>query len=204
VLLAAGIAGGSTALGSPHGKIYASPSATPSGAGASCATAKFSTISAAVAGAAPGATVVACPGTYAERVVIQKPLTLIGRWATINAAGLPGASTGAILGQQPYAGITVEASHVTITGMTVENAEGEGILAINPNPVAGPNLGGNQFYTGKPLHDVTIVNNDVKNNDVGFTIPRPRTASARRMAVPTAAEGSTCSAWPVPLCVTTL
>lgn len=185
-LLAAGVAGVAPALGWSHGKIYVSPSAKPSGAGTSCATAKFSTIGAAVASAAPGATVVACPGTYAERVVIQKPLTLQGRWATINAAGLPGATIGAILGQQPYAAITVEASHVTITGLTVENAEGEGILAINPNPVAGPNLGGNQFYTGKPLHDVTITNNDVKNNDVGFNNP----ASPYRFCTPNG--GSDC------------
>lgn len=171
VLIGAGVVALSPALGSPNARVYASPGATPTGAGHSCASAKFATIGAAVAHAAPGATVVACPGTYAERVVIQKPLTLIGKSATVDAAGLPGAPTGAILGQQPYAAITVEASRVTITGLTVENAEGEGILAANPNPVAGPNLGGKQFYTGTPLHDVTIVNNVVKNNDVGYNDP---------------------------------
>ena len=157
VLLGAGVAALSPALGSANTRIYASPSAKPTGAGYSCATAKFATISAAVASAAPGTTVVACPGTYAERVVIQERLRLVGRSATINAAGLPGATTGAILGQQPYAAITVEASHVTIAGLTVENAEGEGILAIKPNPVAGPKLGGNQFYTGKPVTNPVVV-----------------------------------------------
>jgi len=161
----------SPALGSPSARIYASPSATPTGAGSSCATAKFATIGAAVASAAPGATVVACPGTYAERVVIQKPLTLIGRWATVNAAGLPGSSTGSIAGHDLFAGITIESSRVTVKGFTVENAEGEGILAINPNPVLGPNVGGHQFLTGTPIKHVTVTDNVIKNNDVGFNNP---------------------------------
>jgi len=156
----------------PHpAKIFASPTATVSGAGTSCATAKYATISAAVASAAPWSTVVACPGTYAERVVVQKPLKLIGKSATVNVAGLPGAPIGAVLGQMPYSGITIEASHVTVKGFTVQGAEGEGILALNPNPVAGPNLGGNQFYTGTPLRDITIEHNVVTKNNVGFNNP---------------------------------
>ena len=38
----------------------------------------YSSISAAVAAAAPGSFVFVCPGTYAEQVVIDKPLSLIG------------------------------------------------------------------------------------------------------------------------------
>jgi nitrous oxidase accessory protein NosD len=151
--------------------IYASPNATAGAAGTSCATAAYSTINAAVAAASKGDTVVACAGTYTEDVVIQIPLTLIGESATINAAGLTGTSTGAVLGQDPYNGITIEASYVTVEGFTVEGAEGEGILAVNPNPRKGPVVGGMQLYTGKPLTDVTIEDNIVTDNDQGFNNP---------------------------------
>lgn len=148
--------------------LYASPTARSSRAGTSCARARFATISAAVAAAHPGDVVVACPGTYTEDVVVRIPLTLVGFSATIDATGLPGAPTGSILGQQPYNGITIESSHVTVRGFKVEGAEGEGILAVNPNPVAGPMLGGMQLFTGKPLTDVTIERNIVEGNDLGF------------------------------------
>ncbi len=164
----AGLAEASATSAANLPTLYASPSATSSGAGTSCATANFSTISAAVASAASGDTVVACPGTYAEDVVITIPLTLVGQSATINATGLPGAPTGAILGQAPYNGITIESSNVTVEGFKVVGAEGEGILAVNPDPVEGPVVGGRQLYTGTPLTGITIENNVVKNNDQGF------------------------------------
>lgn len=168
----AGLAEASIASGAVLPTLYASPTATPDGAGTSCATANFATISAAVASATSGDTVVACPGTYAEDVVITIPLTLIGQFATIDAKGLSGAPTGAILGQAPYNGITVESSNVTVQGFKVVGAEGEGILAVNPNPVAGPVLGGRQLYTGTPLSDIAILNNVVKDNDRGFNKAR--------------------------------
>ena len=144
--------------------LFASPSAKPSGFGRSCRTAKYATISAAVAASRPGGSVVACPGTYTEDVVITRPLTLVGESATINATGLPGAPTGAIGGQAPFNGITIESSHVTVEGFKVHGAEGEGILAVNPDPVPIP---GTQLFTGKPLTDVKILYNDVTGNDLG-------------------------------------
>ena len=170
-LLGVGLAAFSPAFASPSKTVFASPTATATGAGTSCATAKYTTISAAVASAPAKGTVVACPGTYTQDVVIQKPLKLIGRSATINAAGLTGAPIGAILGQQPYEGVTIEASNVTVKGFTVENAEGEGILAVNPNPVAGPVVGGTQTYTGIPLKHITIEHNVIQNNNVGYNNP---------------------------------
>jgi Periplasmic copper-binding protein (NosD) len=164
----AGMAGASAASAGTLPTLYASPSGMPSAAGTSCATANFSTISDAVASAASGDTVVACPGTYAEDVVITIPLTLVGQSATINAKGLPGAPTGAILGQAPYNGITIESSNVTVEGFKVMGAKGEGILAVNPNPVAGPVVGGKQLFTGTPLSGIAIENNVVKDNDRGF------------------------------------
>ena len=127
-----------------------------------------------MASAASGDTVVACPGTYAEDVVITIPLRLVGQSATIDATGLSGAPTGAILGQAPYNGITIESSNVTVNGFKVLGAEGEGILAVNPNPVAGPVIGGRQLYTGTPLSDISITNNVVKDNDRASTKRSPR------------------------------
>ncbi len=132
-----------------------------------CADAQYSTINSAVTAAGPGDTVVVCPGTYTEDVVITKALTLVGQDATINATGLVGTSTGAILGQDPYNGITIESSNVTVKGFTVEGAEGEGILAVNPDPVA-TTVGGMSLYSGTPITNVTIENNDVTGNDLGF------------------------------------
>ncbi len=132
-----------------------------------CRRAQYTTIDSAVAAANPGDKVVVCPGTYTEDVVITKALTLIGQSAVINASGLPGAPTGAILGQAPYNGITIESSNVTVEGFTVEGAEGEGILAVNPDPVAAT-VGGMALHTGTPITNVTIANNDVTGNDLGF------------------------------------
>lgn len=118
-----------------------------------------------------GDTVIACPGTYTEDVVIEKALTLIGQSATINATGLGGAPTGAVLGQKLYNGVSIEASHVTVAGFNIKGAEGEGILAINPHPVKGPDVGGMQLFTGAPLTNVTIRDNVVMGNDLGFNNP---------------------------------
>jgi hypothetical protein len=153
----------------PH-VAFVSPTAKPTASGTSCQTAKFSTISAAVASSSPGGTVWVCPGTYTEDVVISIPLTLIGQSATIDAAGLGGAPTGAVNGQAPYNGITIESSHVTVEGFKVEGAEGEGILAVNPDPVA-ETVGGNHLFTGSPITNVTIRDNDVTGNDLGNENP---------------------------------
>ena len=120
-----------------------------------CGHAQYATINAAVTAANPGDTVEVCPGTYTEDVVITKALKLVGQNATINATGLPGASTGAILGQAPYNGVTIESSNVTVMGFTVEGAEGEGILAVNPDPVA-VTVAGMPLHTGTPITNVTI------------------------------------------------
>jgi hypothetical protein len=160
-----------TGLGSSAPRVlFAAPAAKTVGSGTSCRTAKFATISAAVAASKAGGTVVACPGTYREDVVIPIPLTLIGESATINATGLAGAPTGAIQGQAPFNGITIESSRVTVEGFKVEGAEGEGILAVNPNPVA-KTVAGMSLFTGKPITDVKILHNDVTGNDLGNDNP---------------------------------
>jgi len=147
LVVASGVAAGGMTL-------YVSPSGAAGGAGTSCATAAFSTINAAVAAAAAGDTVVVCAGTYKEDVAVAKALTLSGQGATIDATGLDN-------------GVKISASNVTVTGFTVENATGEGILAQQPNPVKGPMVGGQQLFTGVPISHVTISRNVIKNNDQG-------------------------------------
>jgi hypothetical protein len=84
-------------------------------------TADAATISGAVAAAAPGDTIRVCPGTYAEHVVVTKPLTLRGaRAGQIYAArtfGAPSEST--VSGS-----FTVQAPRVTIDGFSLSNLAG--------------------------------------------------------------------------------
>jgi hypothetical protein len=103
----------------------------------------FSTIGAAVSAANPGDIIQICPGTYDEDVVIPpgKPLTLKGIGnPTINAAGLDN-------------GVEVLASGSVVTGLTVTNAIGEGILVMGA--------------PGAPVQDVTINWDTVVHNDQG-------------------------------------
>ena len=60
---------------------------TPSPPGTSCADAGYTTISAAVSAAVSGDTIMVCPGTYTENVVLNKSLTLLGAQAGVNACG---------------------------------------------------------------------------------------------------------------------
>jgi parallel beta-helix repeat protein len=96
----------------------------------------LSSINAAIAAAGVNDTVTVGHGTYAEYVIVNKPLALLGENSantTINAMNLAD-------------GIEVGASHVVVSGFTVANANFQGILVINAT-------------------DVTITNNHVTGND---------------------------------------
>jgi parallel beta-helix repeat protein len=102
----------------------------------SCATAAYQSINSAIAAVATNGTVVVCGGTYAEGVSITKSLNLAGRsGATIDATN-------------QINGVLIGASHVTVSGLTVKNAIGEGVLAND-------------------VSNVTIAANIVKHNDLG-------------------------------------
>ncbi len=161
--------------------------------GGSCA---FSTISAAVAAAAPGDTIQVQPGVYSEGVIITQSVSVIGSGSAtiINALGQPNGIFVKGMAQAPASGI----SNVTISGLTVENATFEGILVANAtaitisgNQVLGNNRGLNTnnltcpgipaFETnegedcGEGIHlmavDHSIVSgNTVKNNSGGILI----------------------------------
>lgn len=109
-----------------------------------------STISAAVAAAAAGDTIVVAPGTYKEAVVITKPVSLValdGTWPTIDAKGLPNGIFINGMSAAPNPGV----SNVVISGFKIRNANFEGILVANAS-------------------DVTIVGNHVLDNNKSLDV----------------------------------
>ena len=115
---------------------FVAPSGTSGAADTSCSSPAFNSVNAAVNAVASGGHVVVCDGTFKEDVAVNKPLQLEGRGnATIDATN-------------QLNGIAIEAPNVTVTGFTVENAVGEGILVNGVN-------------------NATIENNIVENNDLG-------------------------------------
>jgi Periplasmic copper-binding protein (NosD) len=153
-------AGPAVANTSHHqGAVFVSPNASPSGSGQSCSSAKYSTIQAGVNAAPAWSTVVVCPGTYHEQVVVKKPLSLVGLHATINEQGV----TPTLVVKVPHVGkltifaaVVILSSHVHFQGFKVTNALGEGILAAG---VRGD------------ISNVTIQHNAVVHNDLGGGVP---------------------------------
>jgi Right handed beta helix region len=158
-----GVASASTA---DHA-IFVSHQGNPTNSGNSCDTARFTTIQSAVNAASKWATVIVCKGTYAEDVVVSKPLTLEGRDATIK-----GTTTTTFLcdqlgpmgpGVAPcLAGLTIRHSHVSVQGFTVTGAIGEGILATGT-------------LKGGSINDVAIKDNRVVGNNLGGIPPSSTT-----------------------------
>jgi parallel beta-helix repeat protein len=126
-----------------HSTVYVSMYGKAAAADASCASAAYKSIGAAVSAVARGGTVVVCGGTYHEGVTVTKPLSLLGRpYTVIDAVG-------------KINGILVRAPYVTVSHFTVTNATGEGILVrsadyatIEGNVVTHNDLG------GWPVHPV--------------------------------------------------
>ncbi|HEY6522632.1 MAG TPA: right-handed parallel beta-helix repeat-containing protein [Solirubrobacteraceae bacterium] len=161
--------------GRGDGALYVSPAATGAHRDRSCESAAYSTIQSAVTAAPAGATVVVCPGAYAEDVIVSAPLTLRGLDATIH--GSPTANgmcdqlgaTGP--GSAPcLAGITIKSSDVKVSGFTVTGAIGEGILATGS-------------LAGGSISDIVIRNNRVVANDTGGLPGAPASAYPQCAAV---------------------
>jgi len=117
--------------------VYVSMHGTAAAVDASCGTAAYKSIGAAVSAVARGGKVLVCGGTYHEDVTVTKPLSLLGRPNTVvDAAG-------------QINGILVTAPNVTVSRFRVTNATGEGVLVrsadhvtIEGNVVTHNNLGG--------------------------------------------------------------
>lgn len=91
----------------------------------------YSTIAAAVAHAAAFDVINVGPGTYKEDVVIGKPLSLLGAGAGASVIDATGLGNGIFVDGFDNAGL----SHVNIAGLTVENAQWEGILVVSASDV---------------------------------------------------------------------
>lgn len=131
------------------------------------------TITQALANAGAGVTITVQAGTYKETVTVSKQVVLQGQQATIDATGLVN-------------GILIKASGSTVSGFTVRNAQGEGILAmsvsnvtISNNIVLSNDKGAHTSVTtecqdagsvpgdcGEGLHLMSVANSTVSNNDV--------------------------------------
>lgn len=113
--------------------------------GTGTASAPYATIQKAVSAAASGDTIFVEPGTYKGTVSITEPLTLAADPAT--------ASSGAVVldAGGETVGIDIAASHVTLTGMTIENANEQGVLAKGP------------------ISNLTITNDTIEKNDKSMT-----------------------------------
>ena len=147
-----------------HGALYVSPSGKTYASDRNCNSAAFTSVQAAVNAASSGGTVVVCTGTYTEDVVISSPLTLTGQ----HGAVIHGAPTNTVtcqqlgpggLGSAPcLAAITIKSSHVTVQGLKVTGAIGEGILATGSIPAGS-------------ISKITITGNTVVGNDTGGIPP---------------------------------
>jgi Periplasmic copper-binding protein (NosD) len=135
------------------GPLYVSPQGTANAPGRSCASASFDSIQAAIDAAPVHGTVLVCPGTYQQSATIDKSLTL---------QGLPGATVDA--SGQAY-GIGTSASWVTISGLTVENANSTATGAPDDGIITAGFVGSNPVAA-----DHVRIVRDVTENNVGAGI----------------------------------
>jgi nitrous oxidase accessory protein NosD len=139
-----------------QGSLYVSPHGVTGAADASCQSAAYSTVQAAVDAVTEGGTVVVCRGTYKEDVIISAPLKLVGQKGAVihgspTADGMCDQNGFAGPGSAPcLAGITVKSSHVAVRGLTVTGAIGEGILVTGS--LAGHSIG-HVLITGNRVID---------------------------------------------------
>ena len=145
-----GATAGTAAAHPTSDTLYVAAHGSSSNSGHSCRSAVYSSVGAAVAAAAPGATVVVCRGTYAEDVLVNKSLRLEGRHATIDATGLENA-------------IQVVASDVSVRGLTLVNANGEGLL-VGVDTMADATL----LPPSVVISDVSIDHVAAINDNKGF------------------------------------
>src|ERR1700757_2075461 len=102
----------------------------------------YSTIQAAVNHASAGDVIKVAPGNYKEYVTIGIPVSIIGQDAESTIVDATGLAHGFFVDGFDHAGL----KNVTIKGLTVENADFEGILVVSAS-------------------GVQIHNNVVKDND---------------------------------------
>jgi len=155
-----------------------------------CKTAKhqYTTIQSAVDAAPANATVLVCPGTYAEQITITAPLTLEG----ISVPPLPnptiiGPASGMADGDQPVIGVGTHGTHgpVNIQGLVINDpicmGESRDVSAIEYVSTSGTVTGtvmqgfGNPTCGGYGIRiendDAWPVNVELANNFIGELLP---------------------------------
>lgn len=131
------------------GALAADQCVNPGGTGGCMAS-----INAAIAAAGPNDTVTVARGTYAEDVVIDKPLALIGAGSQNTIIDASGLDNGINVDGHNNAGL----AHVVVSGFTVANANFQGILVtdardvtIRDNHVTGNDRSLEPFHAGGPV-----------------------------------------------------
>ncbi|HZW80323.1 MAG TPA: NosD domain-containing protein [Candidatus Deferrimicrobiaceae bacterium] len=102
----------------------------------------FSTIQAAVNHASANDVINVAAGTYKEEVVIGIPLAVLGAGANLSIIDATGLAHGIFVDGYDHPGL----GHVTVAGLTVQNALFEGVLLVS-------------------VSDVTVRDNHIVNND---------------------------------------
>jgi Right handed beta helix region len=136
----------------------------PSGA-SSC----YQKISAAVAAATAGDTILVGPGKYHESVVIGKSLSVVGHDRESTVIDATGLATGVFVDGIDNAGL----STVVVSGFTVENANFEGVLIANAS-------------------DVVVRDNEVTRNNRSLVITAPGQSSCPGIPAFETGEGLDC------------
>lgn len=137
----------------------------------------FCTIQEAIEAATATNTIEIAEGTYNERVVVSKSLTIQGKTSDkelyiIDGTGLAGTGDGIFIDNN--------VTHVTLQNLTVQNFAGSsgtadaGIYAIGGNDnltvdnvAILDNVGGSGFYANGPINDVTINGSMISGHTVG-------------------------------------
>jgi parallel beta-helix repeat protein len=154
---------------------YVSPGGQPGAGDYSCGTAAHSSVSAAVAAARAGDTVVVCEGIYRDQVVVRKPLDLVGRaGAVIDAAGQPRLNVGGELPGSIGIGV-VGTRDVRVSGFKVEHAGFDGILVASSSHVTVTgNVAVHNGYVGVDVNGTRLSrvtgNLSEYNADGGFLV----------------------------------
>jgi parallel beta-helix repeat protein len=144
--------------------LYVAPAGKARAKDLNCKSAAYSSVQSAVNAAKTGSTVVVCKGTYTGDIVISTSLTLSGKHGSVikgspsttfmcDQLGATGPGRAACL-----AGITIKSSRVTVQGLEVTGAIGEGILATGS-------------LKGGSISNVTIQHNQVTGNNLGGIPP---------------------------------
>jgi nitrous oxidase accessory protein NosD len=155
----AALASGALLLAAPLAHANTSPTLTVDDNKVECPQAQYTTISAAVLAAAPGSTIKVCPGTYNEKVLVNKSLTLQGvRKGIADPRNAPDPTKEPVVVNAGQGAFDVTANHVTIDSFRIQ---GQGITdAVYPG--AGIDLRGNS--------DVDITDNVITGNGIGVHI----------------------------------